>query len=292
MNEILMGGGSENDITEVVAEELSQATSVLSNIADLIKSAIPTFIIAVICAIAGFIAIKILMRIISHALNRSDMDGIASGFLGSVIKIILYVLLAVIILSLLRVPMDSIVAVLISSSMAVALALKDSLSNVAGGFIISFAKPIKAGDVVEIDGSKGKVESVGMLYTKIVTHDNVSIYMPNGKVSSSKIMNYTEKEIRRINIAFCISYEDSIDHARNTILNTVASNSDILATPEPEVIVSAHESSSIELTLKVWVNKDNYWKVYYYLLEQVKKDFDRDGISIPYPQLDIHQTVE
>lgn len=288
MIEEAIQNATENNITDVMAEEISNATSILSNISEPVKSAVPTFIIAVIFAIIGFLAIKLLMRIIGHALNRSDMDGIASGFLKSVIKIILYVLLAVIILSIIHVPMDSIVAIIVSSSMAVALALKDSLANVAGGFIISFAKPIKAGDIVEIEGSKGKVESVGMLYTKIVTKDNVSVYIPNGKVSSDKIINYTYKEKRRVDIEFCISYDDDIDLAKKTLNSTALSIEEVLKEPAPEVDVTAHADSSIELTLRVWVDTDNYWKVYYTLIENVKKEFDKKGISIPYPQVDLH----
>ncbi len=288
MIEEAIQNATENNITDVMAEEISNATSILSNISEPVKSAVPTFIIAVIFAIIGFLAIKLLMRIIGHALNRSDMDGIASGFLKSVIKIILYVLLAVIILSIIHVPMDSIVAIIVSSSMAVALALKDSLANVAGGFIISFAKPIKAGDIVEIEGSKGKVESVGMLYTKIVTKDNVSVYIPNGKVSSDKIINYTDKEKRRVDIEFCISYDDDIDLAKKTLNSTALSIEEVLKEPAPEVDVTAQADSSIELTLRVWVDTDNYWKVYYTLIENVKKEFDKKGISIPYPQIDLH----
>ena len=172
--------------------------------------------------------------------------------------------------------------------MAVALALKDSLANVAGGFIISFAKPIKAGDIVEIEGSKGKVESVGMLYTKIVTKDNVSVYIPNGKVSSDKIINYTDKEKRRVDIEFCISYDDDIDLAKKTLNSTALSIEEVLKEPAPEVDVTAQADSSIELTLRVWVDTDNYWKVYYTLIENVKKEFDKKGISIPYPQIDLH----
>lgn len=288
MIEEAIQNATENNITDVMAEEISNATSILSNISEPVKSAVPTFIIAVIFAIIGFLAIKLLMRIIGHALNRSEMDGIASGFLKSVIKIILYVLLAVIILSIIHVPMDSIVAIIVSSSMAVALALKDSLANVAGGFIISFAKPIKAGDIVEIEGSKGKVESVGMLYTKIVTKDNVSVYIPNGKVSSDKIINYTDKEKRRVDIEFCISYDDDIDLAKKTLNSTALSIEEVLKEPAPEVDVTAQADSSIELTLRVWVDTDNYWKVYYTLIENVKKEFDKKGISIPYPQIDLH----
>lgn len=289
MNDTIINTMENSSVADAVNQELSHASSVLSHILTPVKAAVPTFIIALICAVAGFIAIKIFMKIISHALGRSDMDGIASGFLKSVIKIILYVLLGVILLSLLNVPMDSIVAVIISSSMAVALALKDSLANVAGGFILSFAKPIKAGDVIEIDGSKGKVESVGMLYTKIVTHDNVTVYIPNGKVSSAKIINYTDKEKRRVDLTFSISYEDDIDLARNVILSTVSSMNNILSDPVPLVNVSGHGDSAVELLLRAWVNTDDYWDVYYTVLENVKKEFDKSGITVPFTQIDIHQ---
>ncbi len=277
------------NIAELVTEEMEEASGFFQSLIDPIQSAIPTIILAIVCAVIGFVLIKVLMRIVNHALKRSDIDGIAVGFLQSLIKIVLYVLLAVILLSFLNVPMDSIVAVIVSSSMAVALALKDSLANVAGGFILLFAKPVKAGDVVEVDGSKGKVEAVGILYTKIVTSDNVTVYIPNGNVSSSKIVNYTQKEQRRVDLKFTIAYENDIDLAKQVLMNTTVSYDKILSSPEPSVQVSAHLDSAIELQLSVWVKTDDYWTVYHDLLEKVKKDFDAAGISIPYPQIDVHQ---
>lgn len=280
---------SSDDIAELVTEEVEEATSVFHDLIQPIKEAVPTVILAIICAIIGFVLIKILMRIINHTLKRTEIDGIAVGFLRSLIQIILYVLLAVILLSLLSVPMDSIVAVIVSSSMAIALALKDSLANVAGGFILLFAKPVKEGDTIELDGSKGQVESVGILYTKIVTADNVSVFIPNGAASSSKIINYTEKDRRRVDLRFTIAYESDIDLARQVLLNATVLFDEIHKDPEPAVQVSAHHDSAIELLLCVWVNTDDYWKIYHCLLEQVKKDFDAAGISIPYPQIDVHQ---
>lgn len=279
---------TQNNIAEAVSEEFSNAATVFDRIFEPIKAAIPTFIFAAVCGVIGFTLIKIIMRIINHTLNRSSLDGIATGFLKSVIKIVLYILLIVILLSLLHVPMDSIVAVIVSGSMAVALALKDSLANVAGGFILSFAKPVKAGDVVEIDGSKGKVESVDMLYTKIVTYDNVTVYIPNGKVSAQKIINYTDKEKRRVDIAFNISYDDDTDLARKLMTETALNTEKVLKDPEPVAVISSHEDSSIEITLRVWAETDDYWDVYHTLLDSVKKQFDANGISIPYPQIDVH----
>lgn len=276
-------------LEEIVAEEMEEASTVFDNLLSPIKEAVPTVVLAVICAVIGFIFIKVLLRIIGHALKRSDMDGIAAGFLRSVIKIVLYVILAVVLLSLLHVPMDSVVAVIVSSSMAVALALKDSLANVAGGFILSFAKPIKEGDVIEIDGSKGQVESVGILYTKIVTNDNVTVFVPNGVASSSKIINYTDKDKRRVDLKFTIAYENDIDAARAVILEAAGTLPEVLNEPAPEVKVSAHQDSAVELSFMAWVMTEDYWKVYHTLLENVKKELDKAGISIPYPQLEIRQ---
>ncbi len=280
--------GSE-DIADIMSEEVEAATSIFNQLLAPIRDAVPTIILAAIFAIIGFVFIKVLMRFIGHALNRTEMDGIAVGFLRSIIRIVLYVLLAVILLSVLHVPMDSIVAVIVSSSMAVALALKDSLANVAGGFILLCAKPVKAGDTVELDGSKGNVESVGILYTKIVTSDNVAVYIPNGNVSSSKIINYTQKETRRVTLKFNISYNSDLDLAKLTLLNAAAAFDEIFTEPAPAVQVSAHLDSSVELQLSVWVKTSDYWPVYHGLLEQVKKDFDAAGIEIPYAQLDVHQ---
>ncbi len=276
------------EITETALSEAKEASDMLGRLLTPIKESIPTIILAIIFAVIGFVLIKLLMRVIRHALGKSEMDGIASGFLCSVLKIVLYVLLAVMLLSLLHVPMDSIVAVIVSGSVAVGLALKDSLANVAGGFILSFAKPIKAGDIIEIDGSKGQVESVGILYTKIVTSDNVAVFVPNGAASSSKIINYTEKPTRRVDLRFSIAYENDIDAARAIILKTASEFESVLSDPGPVVQVSAHGDSAVELLLQVWVKTEDYWSVYYALMESVKKRFDAENISIPYPQLEIH----
>lgn len=161
------------------------------------------------------------MRILKRAFNRSNMDGIMSSFIRSVAKIVLYVLLIVIALSILDVPMDSIVAVIASAGVAVGLALKDSLSNLAGGFIILFSKPLKEGDTIEADGVTGKVEAITILYTRIVTADNKTVFIPNGVVASGKIINYTDKDTRRVDLNFGISYEDDIDAARKVLLEQV-----------------------------------------------------------------------
>ncbi len=276
------------DVVNTVGEEVKQTSSVLSKIFQPILDKLPSLIFAVLFLLIGMFLVKQIMRILKRAFNRSNMDGIMSSFIRSVTKIILYVLLIVIALSILDVPMDSIVAVIASAGVAVGLALKDSLSNLAGGFIILFSKPLKEGDTIEADGVMGKVEAITILYTRIVTVDNKTVFIPNGVVASGKIINYTDKETRRVDLNFGISYEDDIDAARAVLLNEVKTAPEALDVPAPKVVVLSHDDSAVTLQLQVWTKSEDYWPLHYRLLESVKKAFDRSGISIPYPQMDVH----
>lgn len=276
------------NVVDTVSHEVEQTTSILSNLFQPFLDKLPELIFAVIFLAVGYFLIKQVMRFVRRAFERSNMDGIMASFVRSVIKIILYVLLVVIVLSILDVPMDSIVAVIASAGVAVGLALKDSLSNLAGGFIILFSKPMKEGDTVEVDGVIGKIEAITILYTRIVTPDNKTVFIPNGVVSGSKIINYTDKELRRVDLFFGISYENDIDMARTVLMDTVQAAPETLHDPAPEVFVSSHDESAVTLRLQVWTKSENYWALHYRLLEDVKKAFDCKGIAIPYPQVDVH----
>ncbi len=276
------------EVVDTVSSEVEQTTSVLSKIFHPLLEKLPSLIFALAIFGLGMLLVKQIMRIIRRTFEHSNMDRIMASFLRSVIKIVLYMLLAVITLSILDVPMDSIVAVIASAGVGVALALKDSLSNLAGGFIILFSKPLKEGDVVEINGSTGKIESISILYTRMVTPDNTTVYIPNGVVASGKIVNFTDKELRRVDLFFGISYHDDIDKARAILIDEVHKAPEALEDPPVEVFVSGHEANAITLRLHVWTKSENYWPLYYRLMENVKKAFDNKGVSIPYPQVDIH----
>ena len=217
------------NMVDTVGEEVKQTSGILNKIFQPILDKLPSLIFAILFLLIGFFLVKQIMRILKRAFNRSNMDGIMSSFIRSVAKIVLYVLLIVIALSILDVPMDSIVAVIASAGVAVGLALKDSLSNLAGGFIILFSKPLKEGDTIEADGVTGKVEAITILYTRIVTADNKTVFIPNGVVASGKIINYTDKDTRRVDLNFGISYEDDIDAARKVLLEQVQAASEALA---------------------------------------------------------------
>ncbi len=279
---------SIQNVVDTVSNEVEQTTNVLSKMIQPILEKLPSLIFALILFGLGMILIRQIMRLIHRGFQRSNMDSIMASFLRSVIRIVLYVFLIVITMSILGVPMDSIVAVIASAGVAVALALKDSLSNLAGGFIILFSKPLKEGDTVEINGSKGTIEAISILYTRMVTPDNTTVYIPNGVVASGKIINYTDKELRRVDLFFGISYGDDIDAARTVLLDVAHHAPEALTEPEAQVFVSSHEESAVALKLQVWTKSENYWVLYYRLLEEGKKAFDRNGISIPYPQVELH----
>lgn len=275
------------NVIEAVSSEVEQTTSILSDLFQPLIGKLPTILFALVFFAFGMLIIKQMMRILKRAFDRSKMDGIMASFVRSVVKIILYVLLVVIVLSLVDVPMDSIVAVIASAGVAVGLALKDSLSNLAGGFIILFSKPLKEGDTVEVDGTVGKVEAISILYTRMVTSDNTTVYIPNGVVAGEKIINYTTKELRRVELQFGIAKESDIDAARQIILHEVGQAPEAIADPEPTVLVGSQDKTSVTLILQVWTKTELYWTLYYSLSENVKKALDRGNIAFPHPQVDI-----
>lgn len=273
------------DETEAVVE---QTTSFFSGILQKIQDAIPTVLVAVVIFIIGALLVKLLQKAVKRGMKRSNIDDTAIGFFQSLIRVILYTVLIVICLSILKVPMSSIVAVIGAAGLAIGLALQNSLSNLAGGFIILFSKPFKAGDYIETSGVSGTVESVGILYTRIITPDNKTVYIPNGTISASVISNYTEKKLRRLDLEFSISYESDFDKARNLIRQTINESEIALKEPEPLVRMGRQDDSAIIIFTYVWVDSSNYWELRYTLLENVKKQFDANGISIPFPQVDVH----
>ena len=191
-------------------------------------------------------------------------------------------------LSALNVPMSSIITILGAAGLAISLALQNCLSNLCGGFIILFSKPFASGDTIEVDGSVGVVRSISILYTTIVTFDNKTVFIPNGKVSDAKIINYTETPTRRVDLKFDISYGADFEKAKELILGVIKKDSMILLDPKPTVRVTAHNESSVSIDTLVWVKNEDYLTVRYNMLEDVKRIFDENGIEIPFSQLDVH----
>ncbi|MBQ8960347.1 MAG: mechanosensitive ion channel family protein [Ruminococcus sp.] len=275
-------------VASAFQEQADKTSSFLTAAGDKFVKAIPSLITAAIILVLGLLLVKLVSLVVSKTMRRSNVNEAARSFLVSFIRIVLYLVLAAIVLSLLKVPMSSIVTIFGAVGLAISLALQNCLSNLAGGFIILFSKPFSAGDLVEVDGTVGTVRSISILYTQLQTFDSKTVFIPNGKVSDAKIINYTDTPSRRIELTFDISYDSDYSVARALILTYISENSRIMKSPEPIVRMSAHKSSSVAIDVFVWVRNEDYLDIRYSLIEAIKETFDSHGIRIPYDQLDVH----
>ena len=246
-----------------------------------------SLLVALAILVIGLLVIKLALRIEEKALSRTRLDKSVHKFVMTATRYTLYIILAVVILTSLKVPTAPLVTVLGACGAAVALALKDSLGNIASGIIILANKPFIRGDVIEVTGITGIVQSIDLLVTTLKTYDNKVITIPNGTITASVLVNYSREENRRVDVTFTISYDSDIAKAKDVLLAVAESNPDIFADPAPVIGVAAHQDSSILLDLKVWCETSKYYDVRYYLEEQVKLAFDEANITIPYPQMDV-----
>ena len=174
------------------------------------------------------------------------------------------------------------------TGLAVGMALSGTLQNFAGGVILLILKPFKVNDVIEAQGYIGKVVEIQVFNTVLLTGDNKTVIIPNGGLSTGAMVNYSKQPTRRVDLTFGIGYDDDIDHAKKVILSVINQLPSILKDPEPFIGVVEHGDNSVNLVTRVWANTADYWNVYFFLMENVKKEFDKENISIPYPQRDVH----
>ena len=240
---------------------------------------------AVLIFIAGMVIIKLAVKITEKALARTRLDRSVHKFIITATRYALYIVLAVVILTSLKVPTAPLVTLLGACGAAVALALKDSLGNIASGIIILANKPFIRGDVIEVTGITGIVQSIDLLVTTLKTYDNKVITIPNGTITASVMVNYSREKSRRVDVTFAISYDSDIARAKDVLMAVAEYNKDIFA--DPVTGVAEHQQSGILLDLKVWCETSRYYDVRYYLEEQVKLAFDEANITIPYPQMDV-----
>lgn len=249
---------------------------------------LPTLIFAIVVLIIGFLLSKLVIKLMSKGLSKSKMDPTAHSFLKSLVKVALYTIVIVIVLTILKVPTTSIVAVIGASGLAIGLALQNTISNLAGGFMILFSKPFKVGDYITASSYEGTVEAISILYTRLLTIDNKAVYIPNGQISSSTLVNYNEEKIRRLDLIFSIAYENDFRQAINLIDKVVRKNPKSILSPEPVIRVCKQNASSIDIACRVWVKAEDYWNLNFDLNEDVKTIFDENNITIPFNQLDVN----
>ena len=239
-------------------------------------------------ALIGSVVIKIACKVLAGILDKSQLDPVMHPFAISCTKILLWVVVVMMILPVIGIEATSVLTVLATCGAAVALALKDSLANVAGGVLISINKPFTKGDYINNMNVEGTVDQIDILCTTIHTVDNKIITIPNGALSNSTIINYSRSDLRRLDLQFSIGYGDNIDQAKDAILAVAETSGMMLREPEPLIGVNSHGDSAIILDAKFWCKNSDYWTFYYYMNQNVKEAFDEQGISIPFPQMDVH----
>ena len=280
--------------TENAAEAAVEAPSPLQGLENsLIESlgASPWLVrvlLAVAIGLAGWWLVKLLTRGLDRVMVRAGMDQILRDFLRNFARVLGLVVVFVAVLDAVGVPTTSLLAVLGAAGLAIGLALKDSLSNIASGVMLIVLRPFRAGDAVEIAGREGVVERVRIFQTVIRAYQNHDIILPNSEITTQPIVNFTARPQRRIDLAVGIGYEDEIRKAREVLLGIAREHPKVLDEPAPEVLVTGLGESSVDLVLRAWVDTPDFVATRSDLTEAVHRSFGESGISIPFPQRDLH----
>ncbi len=272
----------ENVDLEVVAEEM--VTILTTYGLDVVG--------AIIILIVGNIISKSVPKTVSKVLTKRNVDLTVVNFLGNLTRTFILIITVLLVLAQFGIQTASLIAVLGAAGLAIGLALQGTLSNVAGGVMLLFFRPMKIGDFVEVAGHAGTVKAVNLFTTEMATGDNVQIILPNASVWGSAIKNFSFHSTRRVDLVMGIGYEDDMDKAREIMLSLIEADERSLKDPAPMVVVSELADSSVNFTVRIWCNAGDYWPLKFDMTKKMKEAFDKDGISIPYPQRDVHLIKE
>ena len=248
--------------------------------------------LAIVIFVVGKIVAKTIVSVFGRLLEKSNYDGMLVDFLKSILNAVL--MLFVIVASLNQVGVDttSLVAILGAAGLAIGLSLQDSLKNFAAGVMLLVFKPFRSGDFVEAAGTAGSIAKIGIFTTNMVTPDNKEIIVPNGAIYSGNIVNFSAKPTRRVDMVFGIGYGDDLLKAKQVLEALLKEDDRILAEPAPQVAVAELGDSSVNFVVRPWAKTSDFWGVKFDFTEAVKLRFDQEGISIPFPQMDVHVIKE
>jgi small conductance mechanosensitive channel len=248
----------------------------------------PQLVLALATLFIGLWIIGTVLTGAQKAFSHSGMEPTLQKFLHSLINFGLKALLIISVASMVGIETTSFIAVLGAAGLAVGLALQGSLANFAGGVLILLLRPYKVGDFIDSAGRMGTVREIGIFHTIMTTGDNKTIIIPNGGISNSPITNFSTQATRRVDIVFGIGYDDDLRKAKDILRGLIEADARVHKEPAPMIVISALGESSVEITTRSWVDAANYWAVLFELTENAKLAFDAAGITIPYPQRDVH----
>lgn len=298
----------ENDtIVEQVTETIQDTTAVNSMVdgvkklastpvsdwlPDLAKTYLVPLGLKILAAVVVFLLgrwiIKLIQRWMANGLMSRHGDATLHSFLSHLVSVLLYFLLIIAIIGILGINTSSLVALLASAGLAVGMSLGGTLQNFAGGVLIIMFRPFKVGDFISAQGMEGVVSEIQIFNTHLLTTDNKEVILPNGPLATGVMTNFSKQGTRRVDWVFSIAYGDDYDKAKSVLRRLIDENQSILKSPEPFIELGKLNSSSVDITVRAWVNSADYWSVFFSMNEKVYKAFAQEGLNIPFPQVDVH----
>ncbi|MEA3445726.1 MAG: mechanosensitive ion channel [Bacteroidota bacterium] len=267
---------------------MEEAGNYFDKFVDLFIFYAPKLVLAIIVLLIGLWVIKSITKLSYKLMLKRNMDEALTSFLKSFISITLKILLIISVVDIVGVETTSFVAILAAAGFAIGMALSGTLQNFAGGVMLMIFKPFRVGDFISAQGNSGTVNEIQIFNTILKTPDNKTIIQPNGSLSTGSMINYSTEPTRRVDFTFGIGYSDDIDKARTVIRRLIDADTRIHKDPEPFIAISELADSSVNFAVRVWANGGDYWGIFFDLNEAVKKEFDKENISIPFPQTDVH----
>ena len=256
--------------------------------AELSVSYVPKLLLAIFTLLVGLWIIKIIVNSITRVMEKKGVDPSLAPFLKTLTGILLKVMLIICIAGMIGIQMTSFIAILGAAGLAIGMALSGTFQNFAGGVMLLIFKPFMVGDFIEAQGFAGEVNEIQIFNTILKTPDNRTVIIPNAPLSTGPMVNFSTESRRRVDLVFGISYNDNIDKAKTVMQKIIDADSRILKDPVSFIALKELADSSVNFVVRAWVNSADYWGVFFDMQESVKKTFDKEKISIPYPQMDVH----
>lgn len=273
---------------ETVEETMDEVLETVGNTVGIENLSLNLLIRVTVTALVGILLIRLLTGMMDRMLERSRSMHSIKKVVHTAVSAVLWILLALTLAGALDVDVTSIIAVLSVAGLAVSLALQNTMSNLAGGLVLLATKPFTIGDYVEVDGLSGTISAVSMAYTTLVTPENKQVFIPNSQMAATKIVNYSALGKRRMDLKLTASYNAPTARVRAAIEEAISVIPGVLDDPAPVVYVSEYQASSIEYLARLWTGYDDYWTVYYALIEGVRESFDRFDVEMTYDHLNVH----
>ena len=275
-------------ITESVEEKISFVQKWFESSRDFLIQTAINLVTALVIFIIGWWVIKLISKLFIKAMKKSKADMTVVTFLNSIITVALKIVLIICCIGTLGFDISTLIAAIGAAAVTVGLALKDSMANVASGTLIILNKKFKTGDFIETEGITGEVMHIDMMYTTLRTYDHKEVHIPNSRLTSNNVINHFSLEARRMEIPVPVSYHEDVERARKVITGVIKENKLVLQDRNNKVFIDKFNESSVDLIVWVWANSEDYWTVLFEMKEGIKSALDREGITIPFNQLDVH----